>query len=192
MERSFEDTRMDMLSRKLVSAMVHLAVTTTYGRWENLLGRLRKVVLSSLYQVEQAADLDSLKLEHWDSFTLDSEATDADATQLLEQIDNSVPTAVIQGASQWHSHIGWFERSGEHQILINRNIDVADRAGEDELFRVLSIYTMVEMRGGNDGRQIAKTEDALDLIHMRSLRLFGETLSEEYREMIGLNLDSYQ
>ena len=167
-------------------------LTTTYGRWENLLGRLREIVLKTLYNVENAVDLDSLKLEYWDTFTFDGVLTDADAKQLLAQVDNSVPTSVVGGSSQWHSHIGWFEGIGEHQILINRNIDVVDREGTHGSLRNLGVYTMVEMRGGDDGLRIIGIEDALEMLHRRSLRLFGETLSEEYREMIGLNLDRYQ
>ena len=167
-------------------------VSATYGRWENLLGRLREVVLPSIKNVEQVADLASVKLEYWDSFTFDGNPTDADTAQILGDVDTSVPTEVVAGASQWHSHIGWFENIGGFQVLINRNIDVADRESEAGQVRALAIYTMVEIRAGNQNLEIADIEGHLNTLHRRSLRLFGETLSDEYRQMIGLNLAEYQ
>ena len=167
-------------------------VSATYGRWENLLGRLREVVLPPLHQVEQVADLASVKLEYWDSFTFDGKPTSADTTQLLSEVDRSVPTIVVTGASQWHSHIGWFEDIGGFQVLINRNIDVADRESEGDQVRALAIYTMVEIRAGNKGIEMVDIEEHLNSLHRRSLRLFGETLSHEYRHMIGLNLVEYK
>ena len=72
------------------------------------------------------------------------------------------------------------------------NIDIADLGSDDRLLRVLAIYTMIEMHGGEDGLPAANTESALVTLHGRSLRLFGETLSEEGRQMIGLDMDRYQ
>ena len=167
-------------------------VSATYGRWENLLGRLREVVLPTLQNVEQVADLDSVKLEYWDSFKFDGEPAKADTTHILSQVDASIPLNVALGGSQWHSHRGWFEYIGGYQVLINRNIDVADREGEAGQVRSMAIYTMVEIRAGNQSLEIADIEGHLDTLHRRSLRLFGESLSEEYRGMIGLKLAEYQ
>jgi len=167
-------------------------VSATYGRWENLLGRLREVVLPTLQNVEQVADLASVKLEYWDSFHFDGDPANADTTHILEQVDASIPPNVVTGGSQWHSHIGWFEDIGGFQVLINRNIDVADRKGEADQVRSMTIYTMVEIRAGNQSLEIVDIEGHLDTLHRRSLRLFGETLSEVYRGMIGLNLADYQ
>lgn len=168
-------------------------VTSTYGRWQNLSNRLKEVIFPALQKVEAAADLGSIKLEYWDTFHYEGEAAEADVSGLLNEFDNSLPKDVLSGGSQWHSHIGWFESGELGPILINRNLDVTDRAiGEGKSVRALSIFTLVEQRGERGSVPIDQIADILSQLHNRSLRLFGSTLSESYREMIGINLDEYQ
>lgn len=149
-------------------------------------------MLPSLYNVEQVADLASVKLEYWDSFTFEGNPKDADTAQILGEVDASIPAEVVAGGSQWHSHIGWFEDIEGFQVLINRNIDVTDRESEAGQVRALAIYTLVEIRAGDQSLEIADIERHLGTLHRRSLRLFGETLTKECRRMIGLDLAEYQ
>ena len=167
-------------------------MTTTYGRWENLLERISAVILPSLARLSGLVDLRSVKLEYWDSFGYDGPQNEADATQLLTPFDAGIPEDVVKGTSQWHSHVGWFEQQDGYPILINRNFDVVDRAVDDGSVRVLGVYTMVELRQNEAGIEPAGLEDVLDGLHRRSLRLFGGSLSEEYRNAISLDLSEYQ
>ncbi len=105
-------------------------VTTVYGRWENLRNRMSEIILPALHKVENFVDLTLVKLEYWDTFLFDGNPNEADTAQLLAGADSGLPKNVLAGASQWHSHIGWFEGPPETPILINRNIDVADRINE--------------------------------------------------------------
>lgn len=167
-------------------------VTTTYGRWENLRNRLAEVVFPALLNVENAVDLGAVKLEYWDTFRFDGPPEKADVRGVLKNPDVTLPDNVVSGGAQWHSHVGWFESSDIGPILINRNFDATDRVvDKGTASRILSIYTMVEQRS-EAGIAVGQVADILDKLHNRSLQLFGSALSENYRTMIGINLDNYQ
>ncbi len=167
-------------------------VTTTYGRWENLKKRLDQVIIPATEKVSNSADLSSVKLEYWDRFTFDGPADAANAHDLLNLVDPSIPQPVAKGAAQWHSHVGWFEGTKQNPILINRNIDVADVPDErSEVSRHLAIYTLIEFRAGEQEISIGSLGEILENLHRRSVRLFGETLSAESRRKIGLDLEAY-
>ena len=164
-------------------------LTQTYGRWENLLSRLNEVVLPALRRIEDGFDLGSVKIEYWDSFIFEGEKDNADVSLLLSAVDSTIPKSTLGGATSWHSHIGWFE--GE--MLLNRNLDVVDQplpTGATE--RVLGIYTMVEQRSSEQPLRLSEIDSTLEKLHKRSLLMFGETINEDYRKKIGLNLGDYQ
>jgi len=167
-------------------------VTTTYGRWENLLDRLRCVLLPPLVKLEGSADLRSVMLEYWDSFTFEGRPDDADATRVLKPFEAGIPEGVVQGASQWHSHVGWFEQHNGFPLLVNRNFDITDQDADGETIRVLAIYSMVELRKNDEVIEISGLEGVLDALHRRVAKVFGESLSDEPRDMIGLDLSEYQ
>ncbi len=167
-------------------------VTTVYGRWENLMGRLDTVVLPALRKASEAIEFNSVRLEYWDVFRFDGSPDKADITELLERFDDSVPQEALAGENSWHSHIGWFEGDENSPLLINRNLDALDRTRDDEIQRVLGIYTLVERRIGKQPLDVDQIPDILKLMHRRSIVLFGETLTKKYRAMIGIDLSEYQ
>lgn len=168
-------------------------VSNVYGRWKNLRERISEVLVPALEKAEPAIDLASIRLEYWDSFNFDGDVSTADASGLLAEPIDGIPTNALQGASTWHSHIGWFEEVNGDPLLINRNIDMVSRLNEkDEQIKTLGIYTLVERRGANGGISIRNVTDILEHLHNRSLTLFGETLSQPYREKIGIDLEAYR
>lgn len=164
-------------------------MTTTYGRWSNLINRLQTVVFPSLFELNTSVDLTSIKLEYWDSFQFEGDKSEADASLLLSGIDGTIPERVIQGGALWHSHSGWFE---DGPILINRNIDLLDQKIDEDTVRVLGFYTMVEQRTSEDGFAIENTEQILNVLHNKSAVIFGESLQDDFRKMIGLDLENYK
>jgi uncharacterized protein (TIGR04255 family) len=166
--------------------------TTTYGRWENLRQRLEEVVLPVLRNAEAAIELASIKLEYWDGFRFEGQPGEADVAGLLVDFDVALPPEVLAGKTAWHSHIGWFEGGEASPVLINRNFDMVDRTHADKTFRFLGVYTLVERRPGKEPLEISTVSETLEVMHKRVVRLFGETLTKEYRDMIGLDLSAYQ
>ena len=58
--------------------------------------------------------------------------------------------------------------------------------------RVLGVYTLLEQRTTTDRIAVEDADEILDNLHKRSATIFGETLQEEYRELIGLDLEAYK
>ena len=166
-------------------------VTTEYRRWENLLGRLEHVMLPALKMLDDFADLQSVKLEYWDIFTYDGPLNEADAMQVLRPFEAGVPKDVVRGAPQWHSYVGWFEQHENFPLLINRHFDVVDQNVKSGPVRILAIYSMVELRKNEKGIAIGRLDNILQALHRRALKLFGESLSDQYRKVIGLDLKEY-
>lgn len=165
-------------------------VSTEYGRWENLETRFWEVFRDALSTALENIDLAQINLEYWDRFIFDGNPSAADARSLLAEVDPSVPPESISGATLWHSHAGWFEQREGSPVLINRNFDAIDQTLEDEVRRVLNIFTLVNLRPQRS-MVLAEVEDALNYLHNRSLLLFGNSIREEFRRAIGLNLERY-
>jgi uncharacterized protein (TIGR04255 family) len=173
--------------------MVYGYMTKTYGRWESLVARLEDALLPALDNISDIAELDAIKLEYWDSFVFEGNPLEANVSKLLSVVDAAIPTDVCAGSSAWHSHVGWFEGDEEAPTLINRNIDVADTSNrEGQNMRSLGIYTLVERRSKSTPLDFQSVRDLINCMHNRSLLLFGESLSEEYRRQIGINLEAYK
>jgi uncharacterized protein (TIGR04255 family) len=166
-------------------------MSTEYGRWENLARRFWDLFEAPLGIAFDSVDVSSLRLEYWDRFVFDGDVKDANARDLLSEVDPALPKDVIEGASLWHSHAGWFEKHKDDQVLVNRNIDVLDEGAGSDKRRVCNVFTLFELRPVSSTGGIAETKDALEHLHRRSLTLFGTTLSEAQRTNIGLNLTDY-
>jgi len=172
--------------------MVFGYMTKTYGRWESLVARLEEALLPALNNVSEVAELDAIKLEYWDSFVFEGDPAEADVTMLLSAVDEAIPTDVCAGSSAWHSHVGWFEGDEERPTLINRNFDVIDTSNEEgKEMRSVGIYTLVEQRSGPTPLDFNCVQELINEMHNRSLSLFGSSLSEEYRDRIGIILENY-
>lgn len=173
--------------------MVYGYMTKTYGRWESLVARLEEALIPALDNISDIAELDAIKLEYWDSFVFEGNPLEANVSNLLSVVDAAIPPDVRAGSSAWHSHVGWFEGNEESPTLINRNIDVVDTSNEEgQNMRSLGIYTLVERRSKSNPIDFQSVRDLIDGMHNRSLLLFGESLSEEYRNQIGINLEAYK
>lgn len=173
--------------------MVYGYMTKTYGRWEALVARLEETLLPALDNISDIAELDAIKLEYWDSFVFEGDPLEANVSKLLSVVDAAIPTDVCAGSSAWHSHVGWFEGDEEAPTLINRNIDVVDTSNEEgQNMRSLGIYTLVERRSRSTPLDFQSIRGLINAMHNRSLLLFGESLSEEYRSQIGINLEAYK
>lgn len=173
--------------------MVYGYMTMTYGRWHSLVARLEEVLLPALDSAGDVAELDAIKLEYWDTFVFDGNPLEADVAKLLNVTDRTIPSDVSAGGSAWHSHVGWFEGNAETPTLINRNIDVADASnGEGQDMRSLGIYTLVERRSKSAPLDFQSVRQNINCMHNRSLLLFGESLTAEYRDQIGIDLEVYK
>lgn len=173
--------------------MVYGYMTKTYGRWESLVARLEEALLPALDYISDIAELDTIKLEYWDSFVFEGSPLEADVSNLLSVVDTAIPTDVCAGSSTWHSHVGWFEGDEETPTLINRNFDVVDTSNEEgQDLRSLGIYTMVERISKSSPLDFRSVRELINAMHNRSLLLFGESLSTEYRERIGIDLEAYK
>tara|TARA_R110002094_G_scaffold41183_2_gene53617 strand:+ start:210 stop:1007 length:798 start_codon:yes stop_codon:yes gene_type:complete len=162
-------------------------VTTTYGRWSATLNRLGEVFFPALEPLQDVTLLKSIKIEYWDLFEFEGNASSADTTALLSKSDPSIPDDVVKGRSTWHSHIGWFEESGGHNVLINRNLDVVDRRGADEdVIRALKLLTLVQIQSPDEGIEIGELRTVLDDLHKVSLRVVANTISENVKREIGM------
>jgi len=173
--------------------MVYGYMTKTYGRWESLVTRLEEALLPALDNISDVAELDAIKLEYWDSFVFEGNPLEADVSKLLSVVDGAIPANVCAGSSAWHSHVGWFEGDEEAPTLINRNIDVVDTSnGEGKDMRSLGIYTLVERRSKSAPLEFQSVRELINGMHKRSLLLFGKSLSAEYRDQIGIDLEAYK
>lgn len=173
--------------------MVYGYMTKTYGRWDSLVTRLEEILFPSLNNISEVAELDSIKLEYWDSFVFEGDPLEADVSKLLSFVDAAIPPDVRAGSSAWHSHVGWFEGEEETPTLINRNIDVVDTSnGEGKDMRSLGMYTLVERRSKSATLDFQSVRELINGMHNRSLLLFGESLSAEYRDQIGIDLEAYK
>lgn len=173
--------------------MVYGYMTQTYGRWESLVARLEEALLPALDNISDVAELDAIKLEYWDSFVFEGNPLEADVSKLLSVVDAAIPADVRAGSSAWHSHVGWFEGDEETPTLINRNIDVVDTSnGEGQDRRSLGIYTLVERRSKSAPLDFQSVRELINDMHNRSLLLFGGSLSAEYRDQIGIDLEAYK
>jgi uncharacterized protein (TIGR04255 family) len=173
--------------------MVYGYMTMTYGRWESFVARIEEVLLPALDGISDVAELEAIKLEYWDTFVFEGNPSEADVAKLLSVVDGSIPKDVSAGSSAWHSHVGWFEGDEETPTLINRNVDVVDTSnGEGKDMRSLGIYTLVERRSKSATLDFQGVREFINGMHNRSLLLFGETLAAEYRDQIGINLETYK
>jgi uncharacterized protein (TIGR04255 family) len=173
--------------------MVYGYMTTSYGRWASLVARLEEALFPALDNISDVAELDSIKLEYWDSFVFAGNPFEADVSKLLSVVDAAIPADVCAGSSAWHSHVGWFEGDEETPTLINRNFDISDSSnGEEQDIRRLGIYTMVEQRSKSAPLDFHSVREHINKMHNRSLLLFGESLSAEYRDQIGIDLEVYK
>ena len=159
-------------------------LSTEYGRWENLENRFWEIFREALTIALESVDLAQVKLEYWDRFIFDGDPVRADARSLLADVDPSVPSTSVAGATLWHSHTGWFEQWEGNPVLINRNFDVIDQTIDGEVRRVMNIFTLVELRP-NYSMKVAEVEDGLKYLHDRALLLLGTSLREEFRRAIG-------
>ncbi|SEQ34878.1 hypothetical protein [Thalassovita taeanensis] len=183
----------DLVEEVSFKDMVYGYMTMTYGRWESLVARLEEVLLPALDNISDIAELDAIKLEYWDSFVFEGNPLEADVSMLLSVVDTAIPADVCAGNSAWHSHVGWFEGYEEAPNLINRNIDVVDTLNaEGQEMRSLGIYTLVERRSKSTPLDFQSVRELINGMHNRSLLLFGESLSAEYRDQIGINLEAYK
>jgi uncharacterized protein (TIGR04255 family) len=166
-------------------------LSTEYGRWENLESRFWDIFRDPLSLALESVNLTNIKLEYWDRFVFDGDPADADAKLLLESIDPAVPVGSIAGATLWHSHAGWFEARDGNPVLINRNFDAIDQSIEGELRRVLNVFTLVDLRPQQPVGSIEEVIAILNYLHNRSLLLFGNSIKEQFRDAIGLDLRNY-
>ncbi len=166
-------------------------LSTEYGRWENLSKRFWDIFENSLTISLESIDIASVKLEYWDRFVFDGEATNADLNDLLLAFDPVIPRDVISGAALMHSHAGWFEDHVGSPVLVNRNIDVIEEHNAEQKLRICNIFTLVEFRPNPLIDSVQTCKDVLEHLHRRSLALFGSSVSEVQREKIGLNLKDY-
>jgi uncharacterized protein (TIGR04255 family) len=182
------DTVEDVAYRDTVFAYV----SKSYDRWHNLLNRLEDLLFTELRAVSDVTELSSIKLEYWDSFRFDGTADEADISSLLEDFQSSLPNESVAGGSTWHSHAGWFEINRGMPVLVNKNFDSVDREVDGDKCRFLGIYTLLEQRSADTMIEFSKIEEILEHLHQRSIVLFGSSLTEPYRKMIGLDLESYK
>lgn len=171
-----------------------------YGRWENLITRFKDIFEAPLTEVFVNAGMATIKMEYWDKFVFEGDRNAADANEILMSIDRSIPAFATSGEQLWHSNIGWFETYEESPVLLNRNIQTVDEANadsddlnvEDGLHRIMDIYTLTELREAEKFSESDRFFEALEFLHKRSLTLFGESINEQMRERIGLDLESYK
>ncbi len=162
-------------------------ISFVYVRWENFQNRFRELFGDQLEVALGITDLATVRLEYWDRFYFDGPVEQADASELLANVDESIPAANIKGGLTWHSHSGWFEEIDNHKMLVNRNIDVQDETIDAEnKRRVVRFYTLVDFRV--DGSE-ANSDDVmrwLQFLHNRSLEIFSSSINIDMRNRIGI------
>lgn len=162
-----------------------------YGRWENLASRFWDLFEGPLAQAIESVDISTIKLEYWDKFIFVGNPADANVNNLLNNIDPAIPAVVTNGASLWHSHIGWFESFQNSVVLINRNFDVVDERLSDKTQRACNVLTLVEIRQPREVSTVERLKVILEYIHKRSLLLFGSSLTEEQRVNVNMKMEDY-
>lgn len=173
--------------------------TKNYVRWENMQNRVNEVLMPALEYTQGVVDINSISLEYWDSFSFDGDPDQADAKEILEVLDPSIPEGPVSGEATWHSHVGWFERhrlseGQEVAVLINRNINALN-AGEKDgqaARRVLGIHTVAVGKGLIPSENKVSIDEVLEHVHKRAVFSFGQVIKIKYRHMIGLDLELYR
>ena len=166
-------------------------VSVEYERWKNLEQRFFAIFQDPVSKVLNNTDILSIKLQYWNKFIFGGQYDEASLSTVLEVVDPTFPDEVIAGKTLWHSHIGWFEKLFDQQVLINRNIGVVDEKSEQDFVRVLNIYTLTDLRPDNNFITIQNIKKVLGSLHNKSGAVFGNTIPKKLRKEIGLSLDDY-
>jgi uncharacterized protein (TIGR04255 family) len=166
-------------------------VTTTYGRWETLETRAKGLFEPALDKLRDFVDVSSVKLEYWDAFVFDGDMLEGDAREVLADTELGVPPASQGPGCFWHSHGGWFGVKSRERFLVNRNVSVAPRNIASGSVMSLAVHTLVERRASDGEFAQSDVFDLLQTMHKIANTVFGECISSDMRDRIGLNLEEY-
>ena len=166
--------------------------TSTYGRWETVRSRVESFFSPAIERLKDVVDFSNVQLEFWDAFLFDGNPEEADARDILASLDVGIPQSALGPGTFWHSHTGWFETRADEKFLVNRNIGVGPRETDDSKIMSATIYMMVQRRADDGHIAHDKILPTVDIMHKVSNTVFGETISEEMRDRIGLDLREYQ
>jgi uncharacterized protein (TIGR04255 family) len=167
-------------------------MTTTYGRWDTLRSRVEAFFSPAIDRLKGVVDFADVQLEYWDAFLFDGELEMADARDILASRDVGIPEYALGPGRFWHNHTGWFEARDDEAFLVNRNIGVASRQIDSAQNMSATIYSLVRRRAAEASIESDKIFSIIDIMHKISNTVFGETISGEMRERIGLDLREYK
>jgi uncharacterized protein (TIGR04255 family) len=170
--------------------------TTAYTRWDAFYSRMRSLMRSPLHGALHAVSTANLRIEYKDSFRFRGDGPPV-ASDLLNRASPLIAPHVLNNEKLWHSHTGFFEDAeGCEARLVQINIDanLATRLGETEQFRTVSILTAVQNNFAvvppddldNEDDQVTFQLDMFDSLHLRSIELFKQIISDETAARVGM------
>ncbi len=166
--------------------------TSTYGRWETLRSRVESFFLPAIERLKDVVDFSNVRLDFWDAFLFDGDFKEADARDILASPDVGIPNFALGPGRFWHSHTGWFETRASEKFLVNRNIGVGPKETDGSKIMSATINIMTQRRAEDGDIAHDQILSTVDIMHKVSNTVFGESISEEMRNRIGLDLREYQ
>jgi uncharacterized protein (TIGR04255 family) len=162
-------------------------VTTAYSRWRPFLSQFLSVAAEVLSLFFDNLELKTVKIECWDRFNWFGNWEEIDYTKLFREGSSYIVPKAIGSEKEWHSHTGWFSYGGAQvRQLTNINIDVVELVStvDGEKRPSVGIYTM--MQDELSGSEGVVLHDRLDNLHLGLKRVFGDIVSDEIKNRVGL------
>jgi uncharacterized protein (TIGR04255 family) len=169
--------------------------TTRYIRWQPFIGEFEAVVGPIISSFLNYVSISSISIEYWDRFIWTGSWENIDYAGILNFEGGLInrPPATID--KEWHSHLGWFERSELARRLINVNVDIHDfLTATAGISPSVSIYTLLrdELSAPGYGRAGSAEIDytalinCLDELHVASKLVLARTITGDMKDRITL------
>ena len=157
-----------------------------YVRWAGFRALVLDLIPALQSSLSEAVSIAQIKVEYWDRFVSDDPMS---AWSDVVKTDAG-PLAWIAGrTSNWHSHMGWFDETGDDLVLVNMDIDALTEGGEpNNLAKAIRLHTFTGYVGplGSVADVCSTLGDRIDRLHQVSKRTVGEVLSPDMVARISL------
>lgn len=157
-----------------------------YSRWakiwpeaQTLLSKAIEVIFESQEIVVSAVEL-TVK----DVFVTTSH--NYELRDLLRESGFSAPI-IFRSKPVWHSHVGWFEYSGETRTLNNLDLDAVPRSQGEIEFNINHLQRIqIPPPQGNTAAVLEHIAENMNSLHGNNKKMITQILSDEMLQAIGL------
>ena len=162
-------------------------VTTAYLRWKQFLDHFLAVATDALNSFSNNLTAKTVKVEVWDRFLWDGAWEDLRYELLFKKECPYIVPFALKSPKEWHSHTGWFESVvNQGRRLVNINVDVIEVVSnrDGQKHPSVGIYTFMQDELGGDAP--FNVDDRLCGLHVALKKLFGELVTDEIKNRVGL------